>query len=45
MPRIVQTQIYRPNAPAQTPEDYYRINLTENFLAHLITSLNEKFDE
>ena len=45
MPRIVQTQIYRPNAPAQTPEDYYRINLTENFLAHLITSLNEKFEE
>ena len=45
MPGIVQTQIHRPNAPAKTPEDYYRINLTENFLAHLITSLNEKFDE
>ena len=45
MLRIVQTQIYRPNAPALTPEHYYRINLTGNFLAHLITSLNEKFDE
>ena len=45
MPRIVQTQVHRPNAAAQTPKDYYRINLTENFLAHLITSLNENFDE
>ena len=45
MPRIVQTQVHRPNAPAQTPEDYYRINLTENFLAQLITSLNGKFDK
>ena len=45
MPRVVQTQIHRPNAPAKTPKDYYRINLTEPFLAHLITSLNEKFDE
>ena len=44
MPQIVQTQVLRPNAPAQTPEDYYRINLTENFLA-LITLLNEKFAE
>ena len=31
MPGIVQTQIHRPNAPAKTPEDYYRINLTENW--------------
>ena len=45
MPRIVQTQIHRPNAPAKTTKDYYRINSTENFLAHLITSLNEKFDQ
>jgi hypothetical protein len=38
-PRIVQSQIHRPNAPEKTPGDYYWINLTENLLAHLITSL------
>ena len=44
MPQIVQTHVHRPNAPAQAPEDYYKINLTENFLA-LITLLNEKLAE
>ena len=32
MPRIIQRQVYRNNAPAPTPEDYYRINLTTDFL-------------
>ncbi|XP_068686728.1 52 kDa repressor of the inhibitor of the protein kinase-like [Montipora foliosa] len=34
VPRIVQRQVYRPNAPAPTPEDYYKINLTRVFLDH-----------
>ena len=40
MPRIVTRQIHRANSPASTPEAYYRINLHEKFLAHLITSLH-----
>ena len=31
MPRIVQTQRFRDNCPADTPEDYYRVNLTTVF--------------
>ena len=43
MPRIVTQQIHRANSPASTPEVYYCINVTENFLAHLIASLEDKF--
>ena len=45
MPRIVTRQIHRANFPASTPEAYYRINLTENFLAHLITSREDRFGD
>ena len=39
MPRIIQRQVYRNNAPASTREDYYRINLTTDFLNHARTQL------
>ena len=45
MPRIVTRQIHRANFPASTPEAYYRINLTENVLAHLITSREDRFGD
>ena len=45
MPRLTQRQIYRANAPAQTPEDYYRINLTIVFLDHALQQLNTRFQD
>ena len=36
MPRIIHRQVHRNNAPATTPEDYYRINLTTDFLNHAL---------
>ena len=36
MPRIIQRQVHRNNAPAKTPEVYYRINLTTDFLNHAL---------
>ena len=36
MPRIIQRQVHRSNAPATYPEDYYRINLTTDFLNHAL---------
>jgi hypothetical protein len=41
--RTVGRQMYRSNAPAQTPEDYYRINLFIPILDHFITSLTDRF--
>ena len=41
MSRLVQRQAHRNNAPAPTPEDYYRINLTTDFLKGQI---NPNFD-
>jgi len=43
MPRINQRQIYRANAPAATPEDYYRVNLTTVFLGHVVQQINTRF--
>ena len=45
MPRIIQRQVYRNNAPALTPEDYYRINLTTNFLNHVLMQLDRRFED
>lgn len=35
-PRIPRRQVYRNNAPSETPEDYYRKNLAIPFLHHLL---------
>jgi hypothetical protein len=40
--REVGRQTYRTNAPAQTPEDYYRINLFIPVLNHFIVSLTNR---
>lgn len=45
MPRIVQRQIHRANAPATTPENYYRINLTTVFLDHVTQQLDKRFQQ
>ena len=45
MPRIVQRQVYRANAPAPTPEDYYKVNLTRVFLDHSLQQLNDRFQD
>ena len=45
MPRIVQRQVHRNNAPAPTPEDYYRINLTTDFLNHALVQLDSRFED
>ena len=45
MPRIVQRQVYRNNAPSPTPQDYYRINLTTDFLNHALTQLDSRFED
>ena len=45
MPRIIQRQVYRNNAPAQTPEDYYRINLTTDFLNHALMQQDNRFED
>ena len=45
MPRIIQRQVYRNNAPAPTPEDYYRINLTTDFLNHALMQLDNRFED
>ena len=39
MPRIIHRQVHRNNAPATTPEDYYRINLTTDFSTMLLCTL------
>ena len=45
MPRIIQRQVHRNNAPAPTPEDYYRINLTTDFLNHALAQLDSRFED
>jgi len=45
MPRITQRQVHRSNAPAPTPEDYYRINLTTDFLNHALMQLETRFED
>ena len=47
VPRIIQRQVrvHRNNAPAPTPEDYYRINLTTDFLNHALVQLDSRFED
>merc|ERR1711926_9283 len=45
MPRIVQRQVYRDNAPATNPEDYYKFNLTRVFLDHSLQQINSRFQD
>ena len=45
MTRIIQRQVHRNNAPAATPEDYYRINLTTDFLNHALMQLDSRFED
>ncbi|CAF3860067.1 unnamed protein product [Rotaria sp. Silwood1] len=41
--RGVGRQMYRPTAPAQTPEEYYRVNLFIPIMDHFIVSLTNRF--
>lgn len=43
--RTAGRQTYRANAPAQTPEEYYRINLFIPLLDHFIISLTDRFSK
>ena len=43
--RIIQRQDHRNNVPAPTPEDYYRINLTTNFLIHALMQLEGRLED
>ena len=45
MSRVVGRQVYRANAPARTPEEYYKINLTRVFLDHSLQQLNARFQD
>ena len=45
MPRIVQRQVHRNTAPDPTAEDYYRINLTTDFLNHALVQLDSRFED
>lgn len=45
MPRIAQRQMHRNNAPAATPEGYFKINLTRVFLDHVLQQLNTRFQD
>ena len=42
-PRTVQRQVHRDNAPATSPNQYYRINLTRVFLDHAVQQLDSRF--
>ena len=44
-PRTCSRQTLRANAPSETPQDYYRINLTTPFIDHLFMELNTRFDK
>ena len=44
MVRIVKRQAYRANAPAQTPGDYYKINVTRVSLATPYSNLMPEFE-
>lgn len=44
-PRTVQRQVYRDNNPSSSPEIYYRINLTQVFLAHALQQLESRFPD
>ena len=45
MPRVVARQVHRANAPAVTPEIYYRINLNRTFLDHCTQHIERRFQD
>ena len=44
-PRLASRQQHRQNIPAQSPTDYYRLNLTIPLLDHLVNEIELRFDE
>ena len=42
-PRIVGRQVHRSNPETSSPEDYFRITLFDEFLAHVISQLEDRF--
>ena len=45
MPRIAQRQVHRLNAPATTPQGYYKRKLTIEFLDHALQQMNIRFQD
>ena len=43
VPRVIERQVYLNNAPADSPETYYRKNVLLPFLDHILTQLPERF--
>ncbi|XP_068242278.1 52 kDa repressor of the inhibitor of the protein kinase-like [Palaemon carinicauda] len=43
-PRTAQRQIHRSNAPAQTTEEYFRINLAASLVDHLLSEMDTCFN-
>lgn len=41
-PRVVGRQVHRANIPANTPQEYWRINLFVPFVDHLISELTDR---
>lgn len=44
-PRVSRRQQHRNNAPAETPEGYYRKNVAIPFLDHLLQEMETRFDQ
>ena len=44
-PRTCSQQLYRGNSPAETVSDYFRIHLTIPMFDHLLTELNNRFQD
>jgi hypothetical protein len=44
-PRAVGRQRHRANAPTQSVEDYYKVNIFYPFVDHIIAQLNDRFSE
>ena len=44
IPRIVGRQVHRNNTHVSVPEDYFRITLYDEFLSHVISELQERFE-
>ena len=43
VPRIISRQVHRANAPADTEESYYRINVMIPFLDHINSEMQARF--
>ena len=44
VPRIAKKMNYRANAPSESPEEHYRVNMCIPFLDHIINELDARFD-